>query len=144
MGKDIKQSIGYAILIEDRILSLFELESHQPVQIGFKVGAYYSIHSGVYGKCIMAYYKTYDKLKDIVFSSNLDKKGPNIITDPNQLLEEYSTMREQGFALSDEENMKGLVEIGVPVRNLNNEVTSCIAIKYIKGNVNEEERDLYI
>ena len=144
LAKDIKQSIGYAILLEDRILSLFELESYQPVQIGFKVGTYYPIHCGAYGKCIMAYYEPYDRLEEIVYSSNLEKKGPNTITDPKQLLQEYSSIRQQGFAISDEENMKGLVGIGVPVKNFNDKVTACIAVKYIKGNIVDAERDMIL
>ncbi len=144
LAKEIKQSVGYAISFEDRILSLFELESYQPVQIGFKVGTYYPIHCGAYGKCIMAYYEPYEKLEEIVYSSNLEQKGPNTITDPKRLLEEYSTIREQGFALSDEENMKGLVGIGVPVRNFSNKVIACIAVKYIKGNISDVERNVII
>ncbi|MBU5310893.1 IclR family transcriptional regulator [Tissierella carlieri] len=144
LAKEIKQSIGYAILLEDRILSLFELESYQPIQIGFKVGTYYPIHCGAYGKCIMAYYEPYDRLEEIVYSSNLEKKGPNTITDPKQLLQEYSSIRQQGFAISDEENMKGLVGIGVPVKNFNDKVTACIAVKYIKGNIVDAERDMIL
>ncbi|NLV89155.1 MAG: IclR family transcriptional regulator [Tissierellia bacterium] len=141
LAKEIKLSIGYAILVEDKILSIFELESHQPVEIGFKVGTYYPIHCGAYGKCIMAYYEPYEKLEEIVYSADLEKRGPNTITDPKKLLEEYSNIRQQGFAFSDEENMKGIVGIGVPVRNLNNKVTACIAAKYIKGTVNDSEKE---
>lgn len=139
-----KQSIGYAILIENKILSIFEVESYQPVQIGYKVGAYYPIHCGAYGKCIMAYYEPYEELKEIVYSTNLKKNAPNTITDPEELLKEYEKVREQGYAISDEENMKGLVGIGVPVRNYNNKVVACVAAKYIKGNVDEKEQQSII
>lgn len=141
LAKEIKLSIGYAILVEDKILSIFELESYQAVQIGYRVGTYYPIHCGVYGKCIMAYYEPYEKLKEIVYSSKLDKRGPNSITDPDKLLEEYSKIRKQGFTISDEEYMKGIVGIGVPVRNIKNKVTGCIAVKYIKDTINEVERE---
>ncbi|WP_235601288.1 IclR family transcriptional regulator C-terminal domain-containing protein [Tissierella sp. P1] len=66
------------------------------------------------------------------------------MTDPKQLLQEYSSIRQQGFAISDEENMKGLVGIGVPVKNFNDKVTACIAVKYIKGNIVDAERDMIL
>lgn len=114
------------------------------MQIGYKVGAYYPIHCGAYGKCIMAYYEPYEKLKEIVYSTNLKKNAPNTTTDPEKLLKEYEKVREQGYAISDEENMKGLVGIGVPVRNYNNKVVACVAAKYIKGNVDEKEQQSII
>lgn len=144
LAKEIKLSIGFAILIDDKILSIFELESYQPVQIGYKVGTYYPIHCGVYGKCIMAYYEPYEKLKEIVYSTKLDKSGPNTITDPQILLVEYEKIRKQGYAISDEEYMKGIFGIGVPVRNIDNKVTGCIAVKFIKGTVNDYEMEFIL
>lgn len=139
-----RQSIGYAILIGNKILSVFEVESYQPIQIGYKVGVHYPIHCGVYGKCIMAYYEPYEELKRIVYSTKLTKNTPNTITDPEELLKEYSRIRENGYAISDEENVKGLVGIGVPIRNFENKVVACVAAKFIKGNVDEDEQKVLI
>lgn len=139
-----RQSVGYANLFEDKILSIFEVESYQPVQIGYRVGVNYPIHCGAYGKCIMAFYEPYEKLKNIVYSTKLVKNTPNTITDPEKLLKEYEKIRKNGYAISDEENVKGLVGIGVPIRNFENKVVACVAVKYIKGNVDEEEQKVII
>ena len=37
--------------------------------------------------------------------------------------------------------MKGIICIGVPARNLNNKATACTAAKYIKGTVNDSEKE---
>lgn len=139
-----RQSIGYATLVQDKILSVFEVESYQPIQIGYKVGVIYPIHCGAYGKCIMAFYEPYERLREIVYSTKLTKNTPNTITDPEELLREYERIRKRGYAISDEENVKGLVGIGVPIRNIENKVVACVAAKYIKGNVSEEEQKVII
>lgn len=144
LAKEINQSIGYAILVEDKILSIFEIASQDIVQIGFKVGTYYPLHCGAYGKCIMAYYEPYEELEKLIYSIELEKKGPNTLTDPEAILEEFSSIRKQGYAISDEENMKGIVAIGVPIRDIENRVIACVAVKYIKGNVSDEEKTYYI
>lgn len=139
-----KQSIGYAALVQDRILSIFEVESYQPIQIGYRVGVDYPIHCGAYGKCIMAFYEPYERLEEIVYSAKLTKNTPNTITNPHDLLKEYEKIRENGYAISNEENVIGLVGIGVPIRNFQNKVVACVAAKYIKGNVDEEKQKVII
>ena len=139
LAKETKQSIGYAILVEDRILNMYEIENYQPIKIGYKSGCFYPIHCGAYGKCIMAFYEPEKKLREIVYSADLFPKGPNTIIDPEILLEEYRRIRQQGYAISDEESVKGLIGIGAPVRNSNGRVIASVAAACLKSSLSDDE-----
>jgi len=142
VAKDTKQSIGYASLIGEEVFNIFEVESYQPIKIGYRPGSYYPIHCGSYGKTIMAYFEPIERLEEIVYSANLFKKTPKTITDPKELLEEYKKIREQGYAISDEENLNGAIGVGAPIRNSNGRVIACIAAAAIKSNITKEEFEL--
>ena len=139
LAKETKQSIGYAILVEDRILNMYEIENYQSIKIGYKSGCFYPIHCGAYGKCIMAFYEPEKKLREIVYSADLFPKGPNTITDPEVLLGEYRKIRQQGYAISDEESVKGLIGVGAPVRNSRGKVVASVAVAILKGTITDDK-----
>src|SRR5665647_834440 len=50
-----KESMGMAIKDGDKIMSLLEVEIHQPMKFNDFPGKYFPPNKGCYGKCIMAY-----------------------------------------------------------------------------------------
>ncbi len=139
VAKETQQSIGYSILEGERIINIYEIESFQPIKIGYRPGSYYPIHCGAYGKSIMAFFEPVSRLKEIVYSYDLYKKTPNTITDPSELLEEYEKIRKNGYAISDEESLVGAIGIGAPVRNSKGKVVACVGSASIKSNTLDEE-----
>lgn len=139
LAKETKQSIGYAILVEDKILNIYEIEKYQSIRIGYKSGCFYPIHCGSYGKSIMAFYEPEEKLKEIVYSTDLYKKAPNTITDPEELLEEYRQIKKQGYAISNEDSIKGLIGVGAPVKNSKGSVVASVATAILKGTITDDE-----
>ncbi|EOD01616.1 IclR family transcriptional regulator [Caldisalinibacter kiritimatiensis] len=133
VAKETKQSVGYAMLIDGKIMNIYEIENYQPIKIGYRPGSFYPIHCGAYGKCITAFIEPKEKLKKIVYSSELYKKTPNTITDPEELLKEYEKIRKNGYAISNEESLLGAIGIGAPVRNSSGKVIGSVAAASIKS-----------
>ncbi|NPV43612.1 MAG: IclR family transcriptional regulator [Firmicutes bacterium] len=133
-----KESVGYYIKDEDKIISVYEIESYQPVRLGYKPGTFYPIHCGSVGKCITAFTEP-EKLEKLVRTAKLDKRTPNTITDPDLLLREYEKIREQGYAVSDEENLLGAYGIAAPVKNSKGEVFACVAVACLKTGLTQEK-----
>lgn len=142
VAQDTKQSVGYAMLVGEKIINIYEIENYQPIKIGYRPGSFYPIHCGAYGKCIMAFFEPRKRLEEIVYSTHLDKKTQYTITDPEELLKEYERIRHMGYAISDEENLKGAVGIGAPVRNSKGKVIGCVAAACIKSVLTDEEFEL--
>ncbi len=139
VAERLKLSVGYSILDEDKIINLYENEQNSDFKMGYRAGSFYPIHCGTYGKTIMAFYEPLEKLKQIVYTTRLEKKNQNTITDPEQLLAEYERIRKQGYALSNEENTKGALGIGAPVFNKDGKITACIAAAAVKALMTEEK-----
>ncbi|MTI68253.1 MAG: IclR family transcriptional regulator [Firmicutes bacterium] len=139
IAKETKQSVGYSILAGEKILNIYEIESYQPIKIGYRQGSYYPIHCGVYGKCIMAYLKPKERLKEIVYSNKLIKKTNKTITDPKELLTEYERIRKSGYAISDEESLEGAIGIGAPVKDSNENIIGCVGAAGIKSSLSSKD-----
>lgn len=138
-AEELKLSVGYSILDDDKIINLYENEHYISIRMGYRGGFFYPIHCGVYGKTIMAFYKPIEKLKEIVYSTILDKRNENTISDPDELLKEYEQIRKQGYAISDEENVKGAIGVGAPVFNSEGNIVGCVGAAGIKVLITPEE-----
>ncbi|KUK73939.1 MAG: Transcriptional regulator KdgR, KDG operon repressor [Clostridiales bacterium 38_11] len=141
---ETKQNIGYTVIENDKIINLYESEIAMSVRITYQYGSYFPINRGAYGKTIMAFYKPKEKLEEIVRSSRLEGTTPNSITNPEELLMEYKKIREQGYTISDEENLLGALGIGVPIFNTDGNIHGCIALAAAKSMITEKSIMLYI
>ncbi|WP_179213665.1 IclR family transcriptional regulator [Halorubrum vacuolatum] len=72
------------------------------------------MHSTAIGKCILSTY-TDDRINLIISDQGLPEKTENTITDLGKLMEEIKTVREQGYAINDQESKSGKRVAGVPV-----------------------------
>jgi DNA-binding IclR family transcriptional regulator len=134
-----KQNVGYTVIDNMKIMNLYESEVNMPVKITYQYGTYFPINAGAYGKTLMAFYEPLEELEQIVKNTVLEKRTLYTITDKEQLMNEYKKIREQGYAISDEENLIGAMGIGVPVYNGKGKVTSCIAVAAVKATLNKED-----
>ena len=134
----IKESVGYAIREGDKVISIYETEIHQPYKMNYHPGQFYPLNRGCYAKCLMAYHDQ-DRVKQLLQEQTFEKVAPNTLTTPDEILEEYARIREQGYAISDEEVAPLVMGIGVPVFNRSGEVKGCLACAFLKGPDKDEK-----
>lgn len=139
VSEKLKMSTGYSVIEDGRIINLYENEMFTTFRMGYKPGCFYPIHCGSYGKAIMAFYEPLEELREIIYNTKLEKRTENTITDPERLLEEYTRIRQQGYAISDGENIEGAIGIGAPVRNSKGKVVGAIAAAGIKASIKSEK-----
>ncbi len=133
ISKSTEESVGYAVRDGERVISLFEIEFHQYLKLNYHAGIFYPMNRGCYGKCLMAYYDQ-ERVRELLHVEKFEKLYPNTLTDPEEIMEEYQRIREQGFVISDEETLNDLVVgVGVPVFNSDGKVKACVATAFIKG-----------
>ncbi len=127
-----KESVGYAVREGDKVISIYETEVHQPYKMNYHPGQFYPMNRGSYGKCLYAYYDQ-ERVKQLLSGQTFEKLGPNTLTEPDEILREYAKIREQGYAISDEEVAPLVVGASVPVFSQSGEVKGCIACAFLKG-----------
>lgn len=78
------------------------------------VGERRPLHALASGKVILSEWDD-EKLGRFLEEKELEEHAKNTITDSETLFEELDTIREQGYALNEEEYMDGLFGVAVPV-----------------------------
>lgn len=141
---ETRENVGYTIIDQGKIINIYESEINMPVRITYAQGTYFPINAGVYGKTIMAHYKPLEELEKIVRNTKLEKRTYNTITDPEQLLDEYRRIREQGYGISDEENLLGALGVGAPIFDIDGNIHGCVALAAVKATLDEDDIDKFI
>ena len=87
-----------------------ETQKSTAVEVNRRVGTSRYLHSSAAGKAILAHLPA-ERVNEIVATCGLPSEAPNTITDRTEL----DRVRESGVAYNDEESIKGLRAVGVPV-----------------------------
>lgn len=98
---------------------------------------YEHLYCSAGGKAILAHL-TDEQVDEIADRHGLTRMTPNTITDLSTLKEELSHIRERGFALNDEELLRGQRAVGVAVLDSNEEPLGAISLSAPRSRLNGE------
>lgn len=140
ISKETEESVGYAIIEGNDVISLYEVEINQPLKMNYKPGLYYPMNRGCYGKCLMAY-NNQEIVKELLDSKKFMKITKNTLTEPEEILTEYKKIREQGYVVSNCEVSEYAIGVGIPVFNNKGDVRACVAVSFIKGASEKSDED---
>lgn len=127
---------GSEILYVDRARSWrrAERETDQGLYPGSRLPAYCT----AMGKVLLAYLPD-EYQRDLVAKLKLERNSPSTITSRQTLLAELERIREDGYALNEQELRPGLQAIAVPVRDESREVVAAIGIAASPGAISVAE-----
>lgn len=72
------------------------------------------LYDSAAGKALLAHLPA-ERIDDIVGDGELEPQTENTITDPEELRAELQTVRERGYAINDEEKIRGTRAVGAPI-----------------------------
>ena len=113
---------GHCICI-DSIRPLRVMNTHFSVEINKEM----PFHCTSSSKIILAY-QSPEEIKRIIYEKPLIKYTPKTIADPKKLEEHLSNIKENGFAICDEELEMGVKAIAVPIKNIYGKVIASITV----------------
>lgn len=143
ISAQVKESVGYAIREGDKVISLYEVEIHQPYKMNYHPGKFYPINRGCYAKCLMAY-NDQERVKQLLSEQKFEKVAPNTLTGPEEILCEFEKIRGQGYVVSNEEVAPLVAGVGVPVFDKSGKVKGCLACAFLKGQDFESKLQTYL
>ena len=114
------ESIALCILDKLQIYYLDHVDSTQAIRVRDWTGEHLPLHVAAPGKIFLAYGSA--ALRDQVLDQPLAQYASRTITSPEQLRAEFPKIRNQGYAISDEEFEDGVFGFAVPIRDANSEV----------------------
>jgi IclR family pca regulon transcriptional regulator len=115
LGQRTGETVNLAVLTGDRVLYLVRLRNSDLVTANIQVGSTLPAVYASIGKLLLAYLDQDDleaRITDASFPAN---SGPNAKLSLAELREELRAIREQGWAMQDEELAYGLRSVAGPV-----------------------------
>ncbi|GGC89608.1 IclR family transcriptional regulator [Thalassobacillus devorans] len=124
--RDTGYTIHLGVMDKDEVVYVDKVEANTFVQFSTYPGKRLEFHTCGIGKAIAAYYDR--KSLNELLSNDLKSYTPATITKPDELLKEFEKVRNNGFALEDEEGEPGIRCIGVPIFGKDGNVIAGISL----------------
>jgi DNA-binding IclR family transcriptional regulator len=122
-----KETVHLAILQEGRAISIDKFDSPQPVGLDARLGGVAPLHCTGVGKTLLAYLGD-DLLNRIVESPGLTRMTARTLTASSSLRRELERIREQGYALDEEEAVEGLRCVAGPLLNHAGQIVAAFSV----------------
>jgi len=116
----LSQQTGETILLtvpndtRDHSVCIERIDGQYDLRIHLEVGRQVPLHAGASAKILLAYFPS-EEIDEFIHRVGLPKVAPNTITDPEALKENLATIRQQGYAFSQEETNEGAWGLAVPI-----------------------------
>lgn len=131
LAKETKENAHMVIEDRERMLILHEaygerktgLRNHEQKREEYLD----HLHCTSSGKALLAYLPE-KQVREIIEKQGLPQSTPNTITDPEVLFDELAEIREQGYAVNNQEEIQGLRAIGAPIRDKNGGPVGAISV----------------
>jgi IclR family pca regulon transcriptional regulator len=118
------ETVNLAVLTGDRVLYLVRLRNSDLVTANIQVGSTLPAVTTSIGKLLLAHLDEADLTSRITPASFPTQNGPNAKTSLAQLREELTRIREQGWAVQDEELAHGLRSVAGPITDAGGRVVA--------------------
>lgn len=121
------QTVHLVILDGKEGVYIDKVEGTTGTIIYSRIGRRIPIHCSAVGKILVAF-KTKEELHKILNGYNYIMHTPNTISNRKDFLAELEKVREQGFAIDNQENEPGVRCVALPIRNHSGQVVASISM----------------
>lgn len=126
--RDLTNEVVHLVIPDGTdIIYIDKVESNNSIRMHSRIGARSPLYSTSAGKAMMAYMPE-SKVKEIWFASDIIQRTPNTVVEYSQLLKVLEQVRENGYALDEEENEPNIRCIGAPIFNYHGNVVGAVSI----------------
>jgi DNA-binding IclR family transcriptional regulator len=113
LSRDVEETCNLVALDGERMRYVERVEADWPLRLSFGIGQRVPMHCTATGKMVLAA-QTRRTREKLVAALSLDALTGRTITDRAALTEELERTRARGYAVDDEEFLKGMVAVAVP------------------------------
>lgn len=85
------------------------------------------LHLTATGKAMLAYFDE-TRIQAIIDQHELPQQTPKTTTDPEELFSKLEKVRDQGYAVNDEEEIRGMRSVGAPIQDIESNVLGAISV----------------
>ena len=130
------ENASLGMWVNGNVTMICKEESTELIRVVGNVAGPRPFNASSIGKTLGAY-EDEDLIREKLMKEPLQSFTPKTITSPSKLLEEFAKIREQGYAISDEEYNLNIIGVGAPVRDANGKVWAAISLSAPKMRVDK-------
>ena len=131
---ELAESVSLAVLDDDGALFIARAEAEHIVSTGVRVGARLPVYCSAAGRVLLSQFPDQEILGRIG-RKPLARRTSHTLTKPSEVLAEVQSVREKGYAVSDEELELGLRALAVPVTGANHEIIGAVSVSAASARV---------
>ncbi|CAB3625800.1 Pectin degradation repressor protein KdgR [Achromobacter pestifer] len=110
----------------DRVVYMERVETTEPLRLFFAVGSHVPMHCTASGKLFLASMNRLERGR-VLARLPLTRNTPRTLTDPVQLEEELERLAVRGIGIDNEEFVRGMSAVAVPVKDGEDRVVAAVA-----------------
>jgi IclR family acetate operon transcriptional repressor len=131
---EVGEQCELGILQQNQIVYVDGGRTAVPASLQFQPGLHAPLHCTSIGKLFLASLSD-DALRKLLGSRKLTRFTPETIVEPKLLAREIETVRANGFAMTNEEYVLGVVGCGVPVRGPDKQIAAGLSLSVPQARV---------
>jgi len=120
------ETVHLGILDGIEVVYIDKYESSQSMRLFTKIGTRYPAYCTGIGKAMLAFMPTEEQIKSI--PDELNRFTEYTLKDKKEVIEHLKKVKQQGYAIDDEENMEGLRCVGAPIFDYSGKVVAAISV----------------
>lgn len=122
-----QESVNLGVRSDNEVVIIAMAQPQTALKVNKLIGDREPLHATALGKVLISELEQKD-IRHLFQSKGLESCTPMTITDINTLIVELQKVREQGFAMDNQEYNLGLTCIGMPIRNFNHEIVAALSV----------------
>lgn len=117
----------FAMPEKNRAIHVYRAKGEDAIRSSIAVGKYEYLHCIAIGKAMLAYFSE-SRIDEVIEQEGLPAATDETITDQDELKEELANIRSQGYAIDDQERVRGIRCLATPLRSEDGDVYGAISI----------------
>ncbi len=138
-----KETIILSVRSNYHAVCLDAIQSNRSINVTSEQGGIMPLHCGASSKVLLAWMD--EVFVDSLFELGYIKKYlPNSLYKKDDLINNLQSIREEGYAFSDEEIDKGVVAYGIPIRDFNEKVVASLSVAGPRERMLLQDKEFFI
>lgn len=125
--EQVHESSSAAVLDRTEIVYVVRVPTHKIMAINLSIGSRLPAYCTSMGRVLLSGLED-DQLDAVLAQSDLKAHTPRTLTDPDDLRRAIALVRQQGWAVVDQELEGGLISLSAPVRNRQGKIIAAVNI----------------
>jgi DNA-binding IclR family transcriptional regulator len=143
LAESCHETVHLTVLNKGEALYLDKIEGNHSVRVVSRIGQRLPAHCSGVGKVLLAHLPD-DEVEAVVAERGLPRLTPATITQREALQAELRRVRQQGYAIDNEEIEIGLKCVAAPVRDASDRVVAAISVSVPKFRFDSTGQDRFV